>query len=768
MREVYVQGGPIPLGRQGENQAQAVIWQGIAAEYAALYGEGAFQLMVARCGDAAPYPVALTRDGGSLVWTVSDSDTAKSGVGRCELTYLVGGVVAKSKTWQTQVLASFTADGSAEPPDPAKSWVQEVLDAATAAGKSAEAAADSADKAEDASVHAPQIGADGAWETWDQATGAYVSTGVEAQGPKGEDAPIVQSDWAQNDETAADYVKGRPGGYDAPISWETSQVMGGAGEQTFFPVNVPAEFIVLGQRFTVTVDGESTTYVAAAASDDGKMFQFGTFTREDLEKNPPENGYIFAVSTEELTSGCNFGGVALGTYANKPFTLSVDAIFVASGLFVDGAGDDFTVPTSMISAGQLFTVTVDGESTTYVAEAIAGTPGYICFGPISFSEYSSGNMPENGYMFIAAPDDDSGMDVCMAVGSYVGKSWELTVQTAAARIPVKYLDMNAIQVVMEGLLFGALDSIRTDFNSQISSVEDQIKDLETDNRRLQNELNGLSAAIGKLIGDQTLKDEYLRFASANPFSLETSSDPKWDGIVEFCTKETADEWNTWDGSKIQAGAATEGYILYLRGFGNTRMEGVTSEERGFFQLTGTEVSCDGNIETLLNYVEVYAGKHPAMDQNAFSRLFQGCDCLISAPRLPAPKLTYGCYEYMFSGCTSLRAAPALPAADIYPLCYYNMFARCTALASIPALPATRLWGDCYESMFEFCSAVKISETQNDVYKTPYRIPSNGDGTQDDSGTLAPYMFYRTGGTFTDHPAINTTYYTANEVVGGDA
>lgn len=203
MREVYVQGGSIPLGRQGENQAQTVIWQGIAAQYAALYGEGTFQLMAQRCGDAAPYPVVLTRDGDSLVWTVSDPDTAKSGVGRCELTYLVGGAVAKSKTWQTQVLASFTADGSAEPPEPAQSWVQEVLDAATAAGKSAEAAADSADKAEDASVHAPQIGADGAWETWDQATGAYVSTGVEAQGPKGEDGTakfIVTCDLAENND----------------------------------------------------------------------------------------------------------------------------------------------------------------------------------------------------------------------------------------------------------------------------------------------------------------------------------------------------------------------------------------------------------------------------------------------------------------------------------------------------------------------------------------------------------------------------------------
>lgn len=42
MRKVYVQGGLIPLGRQGENQVQTVIWQGIAEQYAALYGEGAF------------------------------------------------------------------------------------------------------------------------------------------------------------------------------------------------------------------------------------------------------------------------------------------------------------------------------------------------------------------------------------------------------------------------------------------------------------------------------------------------------------------------------------------------------------------------------------------------------------------------------------------------------------------------------------------------------------------------------------------------------
>lgn len=376
MREFYVQGGPILLGRQGENQAQAVIWQDIVAQYADLYGEGTFQLMVERCGDAVPYPVALAMDGSSLVWTVSDSDTARNGVGRCELTYLVGGAVAKSKTWQTQVLASFTSDGSAEPPEPAQSWVQEVLDAAAAAGKSAEDAADSADKAEDASVHAPQIGADGTWETWDQASGAYVSTGVEAagprgdtgpqgatgpqgeqgpqgepgpqgeqgatgpqgpkgeqgptgpqgpQGPKGEDAPIVQSDWTQNDETAADYIKNRPGAYD--IVQKTQAATGTFADLgSTNLVQIPSAVAVEGQQVIVTVDGADTIYTVLAPADDGDTtaVYFGTVTYEEFVENPPENGYIFAVLTMDDGEGYTQGmAAATGSYVGKTWTLSL-------------------------------------------------------------------------------------------------------------------------------------------------------------------------------------------------------------------------------------------------------------------------------------------------------------------------------------------------------------------------------------------------------------------------------------------------------------
>ena len=323
MRKVYVQGGTILLGRQGENQAQTVIWRAIAAQYAALYGEGTFQLMAQRCGDAAPYPVALTRDGGSLVWTVSDSDTAKNGVGRCELTYLVGGAVAKSKTWQTQVLASFTADGSTEPPEPAQSWVQEVLEAAAAAGKSAEAAADSAGKAESASVHAPQIGADGAWETWDQAAGTYVSTGVEARGPKGEDAPIVQSDWQQNDETAADYIKNRPGGYDVYSSElaATGSFAPEGSEFGYAAVDFPDKFIVDGQKVTVKIENETFERTVQKIPDDKKInkndlaeYWIRRTEGEDIGDN--EWMFIFRLQSEGTWSK---GTLASGTYLEKAF-----------------------------------------------------------------------------------------------------------------------------------------------------------------------------------------------------------------------------------------------------------------------------------------------------------------------------------------------------------------------------------------------------------------------------------------------------------------
>ena len=124
MRTVYAQACVrFPLGKQGENEAVQVVWAGIVEEFRKLYGSGAFTLTAKRCGDAAAYPVAVSTEGGDVVWLVRAADVASPGSGSCELTYTVDGVVAKSQTWSTYVAASISGDAPGEPPEePAKAW----------------------------------------------------------------------------------------------------------------------------------------------------------------------------------------------------------------------------------------------------------------------------------------------------------------------------------------------------------------------------------------------------------------------------------------------------------------------------------------------------------------------------------------------------------------------------------------------------------------------------------------------------------------------
>lgn len=145
----------IILGHQGENHARQVVWPNIVAEYATLYGDGTFTLAAQRHGDAAPYPVAISAENDSIVWVVSDPDTAEPGFGKCELTYLVDETVAKSQTWTTLTLSSITAQELSEPPEPQKSWVDQVLQAGASATASAVSTrADARSAAENAALAA--------------------------------------------------------------------------------------------------------------------------------------------------------------------------------------------------------------------------------------------------------------------------------------------------------------------------------------------------------------------------------------------------------------------------------------------------------------------------------------------------------------------------------------------------------------------------------------------------------------------------------------
>ena len=269
----------------------------------------------------------------------------------------------------------------------------------------------------------------------------------------------------------------------------------------------------------------------------------------------------------------------------------------------------------------------------------------------------------------------------------------------------------------------------------------------------------LKVVDGEWSLDDLIHLPYLSFLGNEDFTLKTDNTSKnWDGTLEYSTD--AVNWNTWNGTAI----SSAGSKLYLRGTGNTKITGDSTRYRFIF--TGTsalKMTCEGNIENLLDYATVSAGGHPAMAEYCYRSMFDGCTSLTTAPELPATTLAEGCYFSMFDSCTALTTAPALPATTLANYCYAYMFHGCTALVTAPALPATTLAEGCYYNMFSGCTKIKLSTTQTGEYQTSYRIPKSG------TGTTADYamddMFATTGGAFTGTPSINTTYYlSTNNIV----
>ena len=200
---------------------------------------------------------------------------------------------------------------------------------------------------------------------------------------------------------------------------------------------------------------------------------------------------------------------------------------------------------------------------------------------------------------------------------------------------------------------------------------------------------------------------YLTFSSPNSFTLAAETATKyWAGTLEYFASDRT--WTTWDGTAPLSSVDKDGeYVLYLRGTGNTALSYHDETEDIYkgWVINGTDVRCDGNIETFLDYATVETGQHPAMANYCFCSLFSGCAALTKAPDLPATTLVEGCYSSMFSGCTSLTQAPALPATTLADLCYTAMFIECASLTQAPALPATTLAVGCYGYMFAGCTSL---------------------------------------------------------------
>ena len=140
-------GSIIALGRRGENMARQVVFD--ISAWVAVYGAGTAQAVAQRAGDVSPYPVSIEQTDTAAIWTVSAADTSVVGDGKVELLYTVDDVVVKSEVWKTSVLESLS-DDTAEPPEAASGWVEQVLAAGAQAVDAAEAAEQAAARAESA------------------------------------------------------------------------------------------------------------------------------------------------------------------------------------------------------------------------------------------------------------------------------------------------------------------------------------------------------------------------------------------------------------------------------------------------------------------------------------------------------------------------------------------------------------------------------------------------------------------------------------------
>lgn len=130
----------------------------------------------------------------------------------------------------------------------------------------------------------------------------------------------VQADWAQNDATAADYVRNRPGGYYGdPVETEV-EVYNGIlkGEE----LEDPPFTIVVGNTYRVTIDGVTQEYIAFVDEYYGiSLATIGTAPIGEAAKS--ENAW--AIAYGEITQGSETQRAALivgtGEFNGKAFAI---------------------------------------------------------------------------------------------------------------------------------------------------------------------------------------------------------------------------------------------------------------------------------------------------------------------------------------------------------------------------------------------------------------------------------------------------------------
>ena len=167
------------IGYQGENLARRLE---IAVEPAEDW-----QYKLDLCSAAGQANVlALAQQGGLLTADLERAHLAESGLCRAQVRGLNGTRERRSNIFYLEIGPSINALEHFEPLEPSEfAQMEQEITAHSAAAQAAAAQAEqAADRAEQAAVHAPTV-QNGVWWVFDPASGAYIDTGVAAQGPQG-------------------------------------------------------------------------------------------------------------------------------------------------------------------------------------------------------------------------------------------------------------------------------------------------------------------------------------------------------------------------------------------------------------------------------------------------------------------------------------------------------------------------------------------------------------------------------------------------------
>ena len=112
------------------------------------YGTGDLIVLHERPNEGVPFEVDNVEiQDGIATWTFSAFDTARAGTGSCALIYTVDGDFrARTAPWQTRIIPTIGPQGET-PPDPLRTWYDDIMAASAAAVASKDAAAGSASAA---------------------------------------------------------------------------------------------------------------------------------------------------------------------------------------------------------------------------------------------------------------------------------------------------------------------------------------------------------------------------------------------------------------------------------------------------------------------------------------------------------------------------------------------------------------------------------------------------------------------------------------------